>query len=365
MDYSVSGLHQERILLVGGCGFIGHHLALALREAGAEVLIVDNLGHNNFASIWSNERKLDSEQKGLYLSFLAERHHLLRESECRFVKVDAREQEALRNVVSAFCPTKVVHMAAISNTSVANRAPDLAFDHNLTTLKNTLESCRVLSKPIKQFVFFSSSMVYGDFPPDGVTEETQPQPKEIYGALKLSGEHIVKAYSSIFEMPYTIVRPSAVYGPRCVGRRVAQIFLENAIQGRPIKIEGDGNESLDFTCVEDLVQGTVRSLTKPESLYRTLNLTFGESRPIRDLAMILTSYFPGLQIEHVPRDGHRPVRGTLDITMAREVLQYEPAYPLEKGYAAYIEWYLQKLKIQDKPLSVREAVNLEELALGA
>ena len=90
-------------------------------------------------------------------------------------------------------------------------------------------------------------MVYGDFNGMEVLEYTPCKPIGIYGSLKLSGELIVKAYNQIFDLPYTIIRPSALYGERCVSRRVGQIFLENAIQKLDIIVNGDGNERLDFT----------------------------------------------------------------------------------------------------------------------
>jgi nucleoside-diphosphate-sugar epimerase len=81
------------------------------------------------------------------------------------------------------------------------------------------------------------------------------KPIGIYGTLKYAGELIVKSYNQVFDLPYTIIRPSALYGERCVSRRVGQIFIENAIQGLDININGDGEEKLDFTYIEDLVEG--------------------------------------------------------------------------------------------------------------
>ena len=73
--------------------------------------------------------------------------------------------------------------------------------------------------------------------------------------LKYSGELLVKAYSDVFDLPYTIIRPSALYGERCVSRRVGQIFIENAIQNLDIAINGNGEEKLDFTYIDDLING--------------------------------------------------------------------------------------------------------------
>src|SRR3989338_375913 len=104
-------------------------------------------------------------------------------------------------------------------------------------------------------------MVYGDFDSETVTEESPCNPIGIYGALKYAGEKIVIAYNQVFGLPYTILRPSALYGQRCVSRRVGQIFIENALQGLDVAINGDGADQLDFTFIDDLVGGVVKVLT--------------------------------------------------------------------------------------------------------
>ena len=98
-------------------------------------------------------------------------------------------------------------------------------------------------------------MVYGNFNTKTVDESTRCDPIGIYGNLKYSSERMIKSYSGVFDMPYTIIRPSALYGERCVSRRVGQIFIENAIQDLDIEINGDGEEKLDFTYIEDLING--------------------------------------------------------------------------------------------------------------
>ena len=98
-------------------------------------------------------------------------------------------------------------------------------------------------------------MVYGNFKGDEVDENSNCDPLGIYAALKFSGEKIVKSYGQVFDLNYTIVRPSALYGERCVSRRVGQIFIENALNKKEITVDGDGEEKLDFTYIKDLVDG--------------------------------------------------------------------------------------------------------------
>src|ERR1700761_3144736 len=182
-------------------------------------------------------------------------------------------------------------------------------------------------------------MVYGNFGDGAVTEESSCNPLGIYGALKFGGEKLVIAYSQVFGLPYTIVRPSALYGERCISRRVGQVFIENALRGQHIVIRGDGSDRLDFTYVGDLVNGICQCLACPESKNQILNLTFGQGRSINDMADILVKEFPGTLRSYVPRDALMPDRGTLNIEKARRLIGYAPQYSLEIGYRRYIRWY--------------------------
>src|SRR5207245_9750928 len=115
------------------------------------------------------------------------------------------------------------------------------FDHSLRTLENALDYAR---DGTEHFVYFSSSMVYGNFQTTEVDETHPLEPIGIYGALKLSGEKLVIAYQQVFGTQYSILRPSALYGPRCVSRRVGQAFIESALVGTNLRVDGDGDERL-------------------------------------------------------------------------------------------------------------------------
>jgi nucleoside-diphosphate-sugar epimerase len=140
-------------------------------------------------------------------------------------------------------------------------------------------------------------------------------------------------------MPYTIVRPSALYGPTCINRRVGQIFIEEAFRGGTLALEGGGEDRLDFTHVDDVVRGLVLVLTRPAALNETFNVTYGESRPIKELVAILRRRFPEVKVENRPWQKTIPHRGTLDIGRARRKIGYAPLVPIEEGYPRYIDWY--------------------------
>jgi nucleoside-diphosphate-sugar epimerase len=182
-------------------------------------------------------------------------------------------------------------------------------------------------------------MAYGNFKSKEVYEDHPLDPLGIYGALKVAGEKLVVAYNQVFDLPYTIIRPSALYGPRCVSRRVGQIFIENALDGMKLKVDGDGSDRLDFTYIEDLVQGVRLVIQCPQARNEIFNLTYGEARTIADLVEVVKKDFPDVEVESVERDKLMPYRGTLKVDKARKLLGYEPANPIEVGIPKYTGWY--------------------------
>jgi len=333
----MDSLSGRRIALVGGAGFIGHHLALKLKDLGAEVFIVDSLAVNNYHSIKNNADAITNSE--LYLSIIQQRLGLLKEKGIPLTELDSRDYVKLSEIISGIDVDTLIHLAAVSHADRSNKDPYSTFDHSLRTLENSLDIARSPRLSIKHFIYFSSSMVYGTFTSDSVTEETPCEPLGIYGALKFAGEKMVIAYNQVFDLPYTILRPSALYGPRCVSRRVGQIFIENAIEGLDISIQGDGSSCLDFTYIDDLVAGIVNVLESENSKNQIFNMTYGESRSVSQMADILAEHFPGAKINYLPKDRLTPDRGTLCVDKARQMIGYNPQFPLEKGFVEYINWY--------------------------
>jgi nucleoside-diphosphate-sugar epimerase len=249
---------------------------------------------------------------------------------------DARDYHMLSPLVSKIKPHVVIHLAAVAHANISNKDPYSTFDHSFRTLENMLDCSR---NNVEHFIYFSSSMVYGNFEDGIVTEDTTCNPIGIYGSLKLGGELLVKGYQQVFGLPYTIIRPSALYGERCISRRVGQIFIENAIQGRGVSINGDGADRLDFTYIDDLVQGVVKVIENKNSRNQIFNLTYGSSCLLNDMAAIIKRQFPNVSISYLPKDNLTPNRGTLSVEKAHRLLGYEPQWPLSRGFVRYIEWY--------------------------
>lgn len=328
----------RKVAIVGGAGFIGHHLALELAGRGAAVVIIDSLQVNNMLSIASSN--MPQENRDLYLKIINERIDLLREAGIPLLVQDARDYHALGRILAELRPQVIVHAAAVAHAGTSNKDPFSTFDHSLRTLENTLDYAR---DNVEHFIFLSSSMVYGDFLETEVDEEHPLNPLGIYGALKVAGEKIVIAYQQVFSLPYTIIRPSALYGPRCVSRRVGQVFIESALNGATLRVNGDGSDRLDFTFIDDLVDGICLAIETPAARNQVFNMTYGEARSIQEIVEFVRRQFPHVEVEYEPRDELMPERGTLSITKAASLLGYEPRNPIEVGFGRYIEWYRELL----------------------
>ena len=327
-------IKDRRIALVGGAGFIGHNLGLRLRELGAEVHIIDSFQVNNlYAFRRASDEIVD---RDFYIEIIQERLDLLHAAHVPVHMQDARDYHALTQLLNDIAPQVVVHLAAVSHAGRSNKDPYSTFDHSLRTLENALDFSRGFAE---HFIYFSSSLVYGNFSDGEVTEDSHCDPIGIYGALKFAGEKLVVAYNQVFDLPYTIIRPSALYGERCVSRRVGQVFIENALHELDIMVQGDGSDRLDFTYIGDLVNGVVKVIENENSRNQIFNLTYGRARRISEMLEILTDRFPDVTVHSRPKDTLMPDRGTLSVEKARRLLGYEPQYPLEVGFPRYIEWY--------------------------
>ena len=330
---------NKKIIIIGGAGFIGHNLAIKLKENNFDVSIIDGLEVNNLTSVIGNYDNLPYPL--LSKKIIDSRLDLLSEKKIPLFVQDARNYHSLSHIISKIKPEVIIHLAAVSHAVRSNKNPYNTFDHSLRTLENALDASR---ENVKHFIFLSSSMVYGNFKTQEVNEESACEPIGIYGALKYAAEKIIISYNQVFNLPYTILRPSALYGERCISRRVGQIFIENALFDKELSINGDGKEKLDFTYIEDLTDGILNIINNKNSINQIFNLTFGEGREINEMIDILKESFPKLKVKKVDRDNLMPYRGTLSMNKAKSLLSLKSKWKLEKGYKRYIEWYVKFFK---------------------
>jgi UDP-glucose 4-epimerase len=319
---------MAKILITGGAGFIGSHTARRLLDAGEEVVVYDFF-HQYIFPI-----------QPTFLENMRYRFNVLLKG-AEIIRGSTRNKDELRRQVTAVKPDYIIHLAALPLANVALRQTEEAFDSIVRGTVNMLEILRDMNT-VQKFVYVSSSMVYGDFTQVPMPEDGAQDPKEIYGGMKLAGETLVKVFSKRYDIPYSIVRPSTVYGPTDNNRRVLQIFTENALQGKPITVTNPDTTSLDFTYVEDTALGLTLVATSPDSQGETFNITRGEGRSLNEAIRVLQGFFPELQVQvKLETGGYRPIRGALDISKARSLLGYDPKYSLEAGVEKYIAFLRQ------------------------
>jgi nucleoside-diphosphate-sugar epimerase len=328
---------NKKIVIIGGAGFIGHNLALNLKSLGADVHIIDGMQVNNYLSVLENIDNLPFPE--LSEAMIKQRIKLIKNAGINLRVQDARNYHSLSNLLKLINPNYIIHLSAVSHANRSNKDPYSTFDHSFLTLENALDCARSSSFNIEQFIFFSSSMVYGNFKNNQVYEDDHCEPLGIYGALKYGSEKIIMAYNQVFDLPYTIIRPSALYGERCISRRVGQIFIENALFNKDLLMTDNGSESLDFTYISDLVDGVTNCIGNKNAFNQIFNITYGKACSVKDMAEIIKENFPNVKLRNIKRDKLMPKRGTLNIDKAKNLIDYKPRWSLDLGYPKYIEWY--------------------------
>ena len=331
---------MSTILVTGGAGFIGAHACAALAADGHEVVAVDPLrtyAYSFEAQHWHGLRY--------------RREVLLRNA--RVVVASTENRDELRRAVFDARPEYILHLGALPLATVARVSADHAFESILRGTFNLVELALELGT-VEKFLYVSSSMVYGDFTKDPMPESERTAPKDPYGGFKLAGEIIVETFSRAQGLPYAIVRPSAVYGPTDMNDRIVQRFVECALWSRPLIVVDPDRTSLDFSYVKDVAQGLVKALLSPVR-NETFNITAGEGRTLTDLHELLRVRYPDMPVDvSTKTDDFRPKRGALDVAKARDLLGYDPQYPLERGVDEYLE-FLSSMTAEPPAVAARTA----------
>ncbi len=311
---------MSSILLTGGAGFIGSHLAERLIDRGDRVVCLDNLD-----DFYDPRLKKENLSASLGRPAFA------------FVEGDIRDDARLDEVLASERFDAVVHLAARAGVRPSILDPVLYTDVNLNGTSRLLEACR--RHGVTRFVFGSSSSVYGNSNRVPFSED-QPvaRPVSPYAATKAAGELLCHAYHVIHGFDVTCLRFFTVYGPRQRPEMAIHKFGRMMLEGRALPRFGDGTSERDYTYVSDIIDGVVKALDRIGG-FHIYNL--GESRRIT-LAMLiqLLERELGIPARIEPlADQPGDVRTTwADITRARSELGYDPSVPIEEGIRRFAAW---------------------------
>lgn len=332
MGAFVSDLSQC-VLLTGGAGFIGSHLAEALLRRGAHVHIVDNLD-SFYPSHWKEANLEDIRRVGAY----------------EFYPLDICEREPLREVMALVRPDAVIHLAARAGVRPSIEQPCLYERVNIAGTLNLLELCRQFQ--VKKFIFGSSSSVYGATSRAPFSEDqAELHPISPYAATKLAGEMLGYTYAHLYGLAVICLRFFTVYGPRQRPDLAIRKFTELIEAGKPVPIFGDGSSARDFTYVKDIVAGVLAAVDYGLQAacggtpFEVFNL--GNSHPVKLIALVeLLERVTG---RTAIRDWRPAEPGDVPLTWANvskasHLLGYEPRTPLEEGVISFVNWYRKTIQ---------------------
>jgi nucleoside-diphosphate-sugar epimerase len=307
-----------RILVTGGKGFIGSKIVEMLCKDN-QVVVMDN---RDTYGLMSHEQL-----KKLYKWRERNWHNVIDIAGDTVNRLDCLKSFKHR-------PDMVIHLATYPRAKLVEDDPIAGVPKIIDGTVNLLWHAQNFG--CKKFVYVSSSMVYGNFT-DGTKEDGHTKPVNIYGEAKLAGERITKLFSRRHGLNYNIVRPSGVYGPGDMPDRVVSRFFAEAMQDKTITLH-NGDNKVDLTYVQDAADGIIKA-SFSEVSNTSFNITTGNATSLRTLAeTIIEMTGSKSDLKDIGMQELYPQRGTLDISRAKDLLDYRPQFTLEEGLTSYYNW---------------------------
>ena len=309
------------ILVTGGAGFIGSHLVDKLLERGEKVICVDDF--NDFYDPAIKRANIQP-----HLDF----------DSYTLIETDIRNRDRLDELFHKHDIRKIVHLAARAGVRPSLELPFLYEDVNIKGTMNLLELAR--SSKVEQFVFASSSSVYGANDKVPFSEEDRiDRTVSPYAATKYAGELMCHTYHHLYGVPTTCLRFFTVYGPRQRPEMAIHKFTRLLHEGNPIPMYGDGSTARDYTYIDDIVAGVLASLDRPFP-FEILNL--GESATVSLRSLIDTlEQVSGRKpkIELLPLQPGDVTITYADVSKARRLLDYTPSTSIKTGLTLFLRWF--------------------------
>ncbi len=310
---------NKNILLTGGAGFIGSHLAEKLLKENYTITVLDN-----FDSFYSRDIK----EKNI-ASFI-------KNPSVTFLEMDILDAEGLENIKGDF--SAIIHLAAKAGVRPSIQDPISYQDVNVKGTQNLLEFAR--KRNIKQFVFASSSSVYGENKNLPWSEDDFVlNPISPYASTKMSGELLGHVYSHLFGIRFLALRFFTVFGPRQRPDLAIHLFTKKILNNETIKVFGDGNTKRDYTYIDDIVAGIYGALTYTNSPYEVFNLGNNETISLSALISTIEEVLNKKAIiERLPMQPGDVPYTYANIDKAKKLLNYHPSTNIKDGLVKFKEW---------------------------
>jgi len=312
-----------QILITGGTGFIGGHLAEAFARDGHDVVVLDNFDPYYDTRIKEHNvetaRAAAAESDGSY----------------ELVEGDVRDADTVSDLVAD--ADYVYHQAAQAGVRT-DFSPRKYDEVNVDGTLNVLDAAR--EHGVERLVYASSSAVYGKPRYLPYDEDHLTTPVSAYGASKLAGERYAIVYAERFDLPVVALRYFTVYGPRMRPNMAISNFVSRCINGEPPVIYGDGTQTRDMTYVEDILAANQTLLSTDAADDEVMNIGSTDNIEIETLAEeIRDQLAPDLDLEYTDAFEADAEHSHANVEKAAELIGYEPDYTIREGVAAFVEWY--------------------------
>lgn len=322
---------MKTYLITGGAGFIGSSLSERLIKEGNRVVAIDNFCDFYNPTIKENNVK-----------------ELIKNSNFRLYRNDIRDRESVKKIFEENNIDIVMHLAAMAGVRPSIENPVLYQEVNCMGTQNILEEMKAHN--VKNLVMASSSSVYGNckevpFKEDMIVDFAISP----YAATKKANEVMTHVYHKLFDMNVIMLRFFTVYGPKQRPDLAINKFTRLMLEDKEIPMFGDGTTSRDYTYIDDIVDGIIRSCNYVENnndVYEILNL--GNSSPVSLKEMINTiGQAIGVEpkIKQLPMQPGDVDRTFADISKAKKLIGYNPKTPFKEGIERFIKWYKENIKL--------------------
>ncbi len=304
------------VLVTGGAGFIGSHLVEALVAQGEQVRVLDNFATGHLENLDAVRDRIE------------------------LVEGDTADSDVAHAAARAM--DVILHQAALPSVPRSIKHPRASHDANLTGTLNVLIAAR--DHNVKRVVLASSSSVYGNSPILPKTETLEPQPLSPYAVTKLAGEYYARVFSELYGLSTICLRYFNVFGPRQdptsqYAGALAR-FVQCALRSEPYPVYGDGEQSRDFTYVENVVNANLRAAFGEFDGGAVVNVAGGRRTTLNQIIALLNELTrQSLPTHYQPPRAGDVLHSHADITRARALLGYEPTVDVREGLARTLQWY--------------------------
>ena len=310
---------MSKIVVTGGAGFIGSHIAESFAKDGHEIIIVDNL--DPYYSVDLKLRNIDL---------------VLKSGDASFIQADVRNLGRMREIIDNTVDY-VYHEAAQAGVRISVDDP---FKSNEVNVLGTLNVLRAsLEADVKKVINASSSSIYGKVKYLPFDEQHPAEPVSPYGVSKLAAEHYCRVFNEVYGLPTTSLRYFTVYGPRMRPDLAISIFTRKMLLNEPITVFGDGEQTRDFTYIEDVVEANKRLLDNKATDGKVLNIGSGNRISVNDLIENLRDItFSNSCVLNAGKQKGDAEITLADVDFGNKLIGYTPLFDIKKGLNKFVDW---------------------------